>query len=402
MSKKSIFTLVATCSLVLPISISAAEKVYGPGVTDTEIKLGSSGPLSGPASGFSASAKATAAYLRSLNDQGGVNGRKIDFTLLDNAYSPPKAVEQSRRLVEEIGVLAEVGTIGTTPNVATQKYLNTNKVPQLFISAGGRRFNDPKNFPWTIPLYPDFETEGAIAAKFVLTNKPNAKVAILYQNDDFGKDYAKGFRTRMGSSAAQIVAEAPYDLTDPTIDSQILKLKASGADVLVDQSAPKFTAQAIRRSYELGWTPLHIIGSAASNIDTSLKPAGLDKSVGVVTTAFLKKPDDSIWDDDPEVAAYKGFLKRYNPSVDPSEYSALVGYVLGQAIRNVLEMSGDTLTRENLIRQATSLKGRRLPMFLPGIVLNTSPDDYAPYRVLRMARFDGTKWVLIGDPVSAD
>ncbi len=402
MLKRRILSVAAVLSISFGVTPAFAEKAYGPGVTDSEVKLGESGPLSGPASGFSASGKATAAFFQWVNSTGGINGRKIDFNLVDNAYSPPKAVEQSRRLVEEIGVLAEVGTVGTTPNVATQKYLNGKKVPQLFISAGGRRFNDPKNFPWTVPLYPDFETEGAIAAKYILSTKPDAKIAILYQNDDFGKDYARGVKARLGAKASQVVAEASYELTDPTIDSQILKLKASGADVLVDQSAPKFTAQAIKRAHELGWTPLHIIGSSSSNIETALKPAGLDNSVGLVTTTFLKQPTDPAWANDDEVARYKEFVEKFNPSASLADYSALVGYLDGNAIALVLKNCGDVLTRENLLKQATSLNGVRLPMFLPGITLNTSPDDYAPFRTLRMARFDGTKWVLLGDPVSAD
>jgi branched-chain amino acid transport system substrate-binding protein len=399
---RSILSVATAALLALGSGSALAQKSYGPGADDKEIKIGSSAPLSGPASGFGASGRATEGFFKWLNEQGGINGRHVNFTLLDNAYSPPKAVEQTRRLVEEIEVLAEVGTIGTAPNAATQKYLNLKKVPQLFISAGGRRFNDPKNFPWTIPLYPDFETEGAIAAKYVLTTNPNAKIALLYQNDDFGRDYVKGFKARLGAKVSQIVAEASYELTDPTIDSQMLNLKASGADTLVDQSAPKFTAQAIRKTHELLWQVTHIIGSSSSNIETALTPAGLDSSKGLITTQFVKQPGDPAWADDKEVIQFTEFMKKYVPAASLHDYSALIGYIDANAIALVLQRCGDELTRDNLLKQATSLKGTRLPMFLPGIVLNTSPTDYAAFKSLRIAQFDGTRWVLIGDALSAD
>jgi branched-chain amino acid transport system substrate-binding protein len=402
MHHRGILVGAAVALLAFGSSAALAQKSYGPGVSDTEIKIGSSAPLSGPASGFGASGHATAGFFKWLNEQGGINGRTVNFTLLDNEYSPPKAVEQSRRLVEEIEVLAEVGTVGTAPNAATEKYLNLKKVPQLFISAGGRRFNDPKNFPWTIPLYPDFETEGAIAAKYILTSNPNAKIAVLYQNDDFGRDYVKGFKTHLGDKMSQIVAEASYELTDPTIDSQMLNLKASGADVLVNQSAPKFTAQAIRKIRELNWKVTHIIGSSSSNVETALTPAGLDASKGLITTQFVKRPGDPAWADDKEVIQFTEFMKKYVSGATANDYSALIGYIDANAIALVLQRCGDNLTRENLLKQATSLKGTRLPMFLPGIVLNTSPTDYAAFRSLRIAQFDGTKWVLVGDALTAD
>jgi len=388
--------------LVLVASTAVAQKAYGPGVSDTEIKLGSSAPLSGPASGFSASGKAVAAYFQYVNDKGGINGRKVDFTLLDNAYNPPKAVEATRRLVEDIGVLAEVATVGTVPSAAVQKYLNGAKVPQLFISAGGRRFNDPKNFPWTIPLFPGFETEGAIIAKYVLATKPDAKIALLYQNDDYGKDYMKGFREKLGAKASQIIAEQSYELASPNIDSQILLLKSSGADVLIDQSSPKFAAQAIRRMKEIGWTPLHILGGATSSVEATLKPAGLENSVGLISTYFLKQAADPDQQSDPEVIQFRAFLEKYLPGVEPSEAAALAGYLDGQAIELVLRKCGDNLTRENLIKQASTLKGARVPMLLPGITFGTSPDDYTPFPILRTVRFNGQKWVVFGDPVSAD
>ncbi|WMT76961.1 ABC transporter substrate-binding protein [Bradyrhizobium sp. Ash2021] len=390
-------------AMLLAVSSAQAQKAYGPGVSDTEIKLGQSTPLSGPASAFGAGAgRAVVGYFEMLNAQGGVNGRKINFTQLDNAYAAPKAVEQSRRLVEDVGVLAEIGTIGTAPNVAIQKYLNSNQVPQLFITAGGRRFNAPKTFPWTVPLYPDFETEGRIVAKYILRVRPDAKIGVFYQNDDFGKDYVKGLRAGLGARASQIIAEASYELADPTIDTQIVQLKAAGIDTLIEQSAAKAAAQSIRKVHELDWSPLHIIGASSASVETVLKPAGLEASKGLVTTQFLKQPGDPAWANDEEVKAYKDFLKTYAPAANPDDYSVLVAYMNVHAVTLALKKCGDQLTRENLIHQATSLDGERMPLMLPGITISTKPDDYTPFRTLRIATFDGTSWTLSGDPISAE
>jgi branched-chain amino acid transport system substrate-binding protein len=380
-----------------------AQKAYGPGASDSEIRLGQSTPLSGPASAFGAGAgRAVVGWFEMINEQGGINGRKINFTQLDNAYSAPKAVEQSRKLIEDVGILAEVGTIGTVPNVAIQKYLNSKQVPQLFITAGGRRFNDPKTFPWTVPLYPDFETEGRVIAKYILNAKPDAKIGVLFQNDDFGRDYVKGLRAGLGPKASQIVAEASYELAEPTIDSQIVQLKASGVDTLIEQSSAKAAAQSIRKVHELNWNPLHVIGGSTASVETVLKPAGLDASKGLVTTQFLKQPGDPAWADDDEMKAYKSFLKKYAPSANPDDYSVLVAYMNVNALTAVLKRCGDELTRENLIRQATSLHGTRMPLMLPGVSISTAPGDYTPFKVLRIAKFDGTSWALSGDPISAE
>lgn len=390
-------------SAFMVASPALAQKAYSPGASDAEIKLGQSTPLSGPASAFGAGAgRAVVGYFEMLNEKGGINGRKVNFTQLDNAYSAPKAIEQSRKLTDDIGVLAEVGTIGTVPNVAIQKYLNGKGIPQLFIIAGGRRFNDPKHFPWTVPLYPDFETEGTVVAKYILKAKPGARIGILYQNDDYGKDYIKGLRAGLGTKASQIVAEASYEITDPTIDSQIVQLKAAGIDTLIEQSSAKAAAQSIRKVHELNWTPLHIIGGSTASVETVLKPAGLDASKGLVTTQFLKQPGDPAWANEDEVKAYKEFLRKYAPSVNPDDYSVLVAYMNVHAIEFVLKKCGDQLTRENLIRQATSLKGERLPMMLPGIQVSTTPTDYTPFKALRIAIFNGTSWNLSGEPISAE
>ncbi len=390
-------------SALLATSAAWAQKAYSPGASDTEIKLGQSTPLSGPASAFGAGAgRAVVGYFEMLNAQGGINGRKIAFTQLDNAYSAPKAVEQSRKLVEDVGILAEVGTIGTAPNVAIQKYLNSKQVPQLFITAGGRRFNDPKTFRWTVPLYPDFETEGRVVAKYILENKPDAKIGVFYQNDDYGKDYVRGLRAGLGAKVGQIIAEASYELADPTIDSQIVQLKAAGVDTLIEQSAAKAAAQSIRKVRELNWNPLHVIGGSTASVETVLKPAGLEASKGLVTTQFLKQPGDPAWANDEEVKAYKDFLKTYASSANPDDYSVLVAYMNVNALTLVLRKCEDQLTRENLIRQATSLRGERLPMMLPGITVSTTSDDYTPFKALRIATFDGASWKLTGDPLTAD
>ena len=384
-------------------SPAQAQKAYGPGVSDTEIKLGQSTPLSGPASAFGAGAgRAVVGFFEMLNEQGGLNGRKISFTQLDNAYSAPKAVEQSRKLVEDVGILAEVGTIGTVPNVAIQKYLNSKQVPQLFITAGGRRFNDPKTFPWTVPLYPDFETEGRVIAKYILKTKPDAKIGVLYQNDDYGKDYVRGLRAGLGAKSSQIITEVSYELADPTIDSQVVQLKAAGIDTLIEQSSATAAAQTIRKVHELNWSPLHVIGGSTASVDTVLKPAGLDASKGLVTTQFLKQPGDPAWADDEEMKTYKTFLKKYAPSANPDDYSVLVAYMNVNAVARVLKKCGDELTRDNLVRQATALHGERLPLMLPGISVSTASGDYTPFKALRIATFDGTSWTLSGDPIVAE
>jgi branched-chain amino acid transport system substrate-binding protein len=397
------FRLALALSALLTTSPALAQKAYSPGVSDTEIKLGQSTPLSGPASAFGAGAgRAVVGYFDMLNEQGGINGRKINFSQLDNAYSAPKAVEQSRKLIEDIGVLAEVGTIGTVPNVAIQKYLNSKQVPQLFITAGGRRFNDPKTFPWTVPLYPDFETEGRVIAKYISKTKPDAKIGVLYQNDDYGKDYLKGLRAGLGERASQIVIEVSYELADPTIDSQIVQLKSAGIDTLIEQSSSKAAAQSIRKVRELSWSPLHVIGGSTASVETILKPAGLDASKGLVTTQFLKQPGDPAWANDEEVKVYKEFLKKYAPSVNADDYSVLVAYMNVHAVELVLKKCGEQLARENLIRQATSLHGERLPMMLPGITIGAKPDDYTPFKTLRIAIFDGESWRISGDPLSPE
>ena len=394
-------TLVVVSALLLggyTVQSVAAEKQYGPGVTDTEIKIGQTVPYSGPASAFSSYGRVMTGYFQMLNEKGGINGRKVNLISLDNAYSPPKAIEQTRKLVEDDGVLAEVGTVGTVPNVAVQKYLNQNKVPQVFISAGGRRFNDPQNFPWTVPFYPPFEMEGATFGKFILKNLPNAKIAVLYQNDDYGKDYLNGLKSALASnSTAKIVAEAPYELSYPTVDSEVLNLKASGADTLIYFTTPKFAAQAIKKANELNWKPAQLLASPVNSVQSVLGPAGLENVQGAFTTQFTKQAGDPAWAEDPEVKEYVAFMKKWAPNDSPNDFIALSGYVNAQAIAKALQRCGDNLTRENLLTQATSFNKERVGMLLPGIELTNSKENYAPYRSLRMAIFEKTSWKLLGE-----
>lgn len=391
-------TLVVVSAILLgagPFGATAAEKKYGPGVTDTEIKIGQTVPYSGPASAFSSYGRVMTGYFQMLNENGGINGRKVNLLSLDNAFSPPKALEQTRKLVEDDGVLADVGTVGTVPNIAIQKYLNQNKVPQVFASAGGRRFNDPQNFPWTVPTYPAFVMEGATFGKYILKNLPNAKIAVLYQNDDYGKDFLTGLKDALGSNANKIIAEANYELTYPTIDSQVIQLKTSGADTLLHFSTPKFAAQALKKVQELGWKPTQFLVSPVNSVQTVLTPAGLENVQGVLTTQFTKQAGDPAWAQDPEVVEYIAFMKKWAPNDSPNDFIALSGYINAQAIALALKRCGDDLTRENLLNQATGFKKDRVGMLLPGVELSNSRDDYAPYRALRMAIFEKTSWKLL-------
>jgi ABC-type branched-subunit amino acid transport system substrate-binding protein len=339
-------------------------------------------------------------YFQMINAAGGINGRKISLISLDNAFSPPKAIEQTRKLVEDDGVLADVGTVGTTPNVAIQKYLNGAKVPHIFISAGGRRFADPQNFPWSVPMYPGFEMEGKTFGQYILKHKPSAKVGVLYQNDDYGKDFLVGLKSVLGDKT-KIVAEVAYEITEPTIDSQIVRLKDSGADVLLYFSTPKFTAQGLRKVKETNWTPLQFLASPTNSVKTVLEPAGFENAQGIMSTQFTKQAGDPAWADDPEVKEYVEFMKKWVPNDNPGDFVALSGYIVAQGIAHALKQCGDDLTRENLLKQATNMRGQHYKMMLPGIQLNTTPEDYAPYQSLRMAKFEGASWKLIDESETA-
>jgi branched-chain amino acid transport system substrate-binding protein len=393
----------AVFSLVLVSGTFAQSKNYGPGVSDTEVKIGQTMPYSGPASSFAAIGKSMAAYFEKINAEGGINGRKINLVSLDDGYSPPKAVEQTRRLVESEEVLAIVGTFGSPTNFAIQKYLNARKVPGLFLGTGADRISQPETYPWSMGWQPNNHAKGVIYAKYVLKERPNAKVAVLYQNDDFGKDYAKGFRDGLGATAASmIVKEISYELSEPTIDSQILVLKATGADVFLDLSTPKFSAQAIKKMAEIKWGALHLLSDASGSLASVLVPAGLENSKGVITVAFRKDPNDPAWKDDEGMKAYLAFMKKYMPDSNPSETYHVFGYATAQTFVHVLEKCGNDLSRENLMKQAASIKDLLLPIMLPGILLNTSPTRFTPMTQEQIMQFDGTKWVAVGNVLDAE
>jgi ABC-type branched-subunit amino acid transport system substrate-binding protein len=337
-----------------------------------------------------------------INDQGGVNGRKINLISLDDGYNPAKTVEQVRRLVEQDEVLALFQTLGTPSNSAIHKYVNAKKVPHLLLATGATKWSDPKHFPWTMGFNLSYQTEGAIYAKWLLKNKPNAKIAILYQNDDYGKDVLKGVKEGLGAAGAKmIVKEATYEVTDPTIDSQILSLQASGADTFIDITTPKFGAQAVRKAYDSGWKPLHIINNVSASIGSVLTPAGLDKSVGLMTIAYYKDPNDAQWKDDPAMLEWRGFMGKYYTEGNPKDPSNLYGYIAAQTMVQILKQCGNDLTRANVMKQAANLKNLKLPLLLPGIVINTSPTDFSPFEQAQLAKFTGKQWELFGDVIGS-
>jgi branched-chain amino acid transport system substrate-binding protein len=396
------FVTGSVLALALAASSAYAQKKYDPGATDTEIKIGQTLPFSGPASAYASIGKTQAAYFNMINEQGGVNGRKINLIQYDDAYSPPKAVEQIRKLVESDEVLLTFQMIGTPSNAAVQKYLNTKKVPQLFAATGASRFTDPKNFPWTLAFNPNYFVEGRIYGQYILKQYPNAKVGVLYQNDDLGRDYLNGIKSGLGDkAAAMVVAEASYEVSDPTVDSQILKLKSAGADVLFSASTPKFAAQAIKKNAELGWKPVHIVDINATSVGAVMQPAGLEASKGVISVNYGKDPLDPTWKDDPGMKKYFDFMAKYYPEGDKNSNFNSYGYGTAQLMVHVLKQCGDDLTRENILKQATNLKDVQLDLALPGIVNNTTPNDYRVNKQLQMMRFNGERWEMFG-PILED
>jgi ABC-type branched-subunit amino acid transport system substrate-binding protein len=380
-----------------------AQKKYDTGATDTEIKIGNIMPYSGPASAYGVIGKTEAAYFKKINDAGGINGRKINFISYDDSYSPPKTVEQARKLVESDEVLLLFNPLGTPPNSAIHKYMNSKKVPQLFVATGATKWNDPKEFPWTMGWQPSYQSEARIYAKYLLKEKPGAKIAVLYQNDDYGKDYLKGLKDGLGAKAASmIVAEESYETSEPTIDNHIVKLKSSGADVFMDIATPKFAAQAIKKVAEIEWKPLHFLNNVSASVGSVIKPAGYDNSQGIISAAYLKDASDSQWDNDPGMKTFYEFLAKDFPEGNKLDGSTVVGYGVAQTLVEVLKKCGDDLTRENVMKQAANLRDFRTEVLLPGIKINTSPTDFAPISQLQLMQFKGEKWVLFGDVISGD
>ena len=370
---------------------------YDPGANDKAIKIGMTAPLSGPVSAFAQISKSAEAYMRKINDEGGVNGRRIELTIADDAYSPPKTVEQTRRLVEGDEVLLIFGGVGTPTNSAVHKYLNDKKVPQLFLGSGAAKWNDPKNFPWTVGWQPSYRDEAFAYAKFIRASHPNAKVAVLYQNDDLGKDYLKALEEALAGSSNAIVSTAPYETTSPTIDTQVLLLKNSGADVLLVAATPKFAAQAIRKVAEIGWKPTTILSNVSASISGVLDPAGRDNSVGVISSQYLKDSTDPDLKDDTGYKEWLAFMNKYMPDANKTDWLNVYGYTIAQTLTVVLKAAGNDLTRANILKQASSLKDVRLPMLINGTALNNSPERYTPMTSLQLIRFDGTRWVALGE-----
>jgi branched-chain amino acid transport system substrate-binding protein len=394
-----------SAAVILGVAVSGsalAQKKYDTGATDTEIKIGNIMPYSGPASSYGLIGKTEEAYFKMINDQGGINGRKINFITYDDGYSPPKAVEQARKLVESDEVLVVFNSLGTPSNSAIQKYLNSKKVPQLFVATGATKWNDPKGFPWTMGWQPSYQSEAQIYAKFILKEKPDAKIAVFYQNDDFGKDYLKGLKDGLGAKASMIITEESYETTEPSIDSHIVKLKSTGADVFVSITTPKFAAQAIKKLAELQWKPMQIVANVSASVGSVLQPAGFENAQGLLSASYVKDGADPQWNDDPGMKKWSAFIDKYMPGANRSDGNLVYGYGVAQTLVETLRKCGDDLTRANVMKQAASLKDFTPDTLLPGVKINTSATDFAPLSQLQMMRFKGEKWELFGDIISGD
>jgi len=394
--KRSIVFLAVSLGLAAP---AMAQKKYDPGASDREIKIGNTNPYSGPASAYGTIGKSIAAYFKMLNDQGGINGRKVTFITYDDGYSPPKTVEMARKLVEQDEVLFVFQTLGTPSNTAIHQYMNMKKVPQMHVATGATKWNDPKGHPWTMGWQPNYQSEAKIYAAHVLKTKPNAKIAVLYQNDDYGKDYLKGLHDGLGDKKSMIVKEVSYEVSDPTVDSQIVQLQASGADVFFNITTPKFAAMAIRKTYDIGWKPTQYLNNVSIGIKSVLEPAGLEKSVGLITLGYLKEPTDKQFEKDAAIVKWREFMKKYYPDGSLIDNLNVYGYSVGETIAQVLRQCGDNLTRENVMKQAASMRGFRVGTLLPGVAISTSSDDFAPIEAGQLQRFDGKEWVRFGDVV---
>ncbi|MCP9628572.1 ABC transporter substrate-binding protein [Rhodopseudomonas palustris] len=404
----SLRTHAAALSAVLALALAApgnalAQKKYDPGASDTEIKIGNIMPYSGPASAYGVIGRTEAAYFKRINDAGGINGRKINFISYDDAYSPPKTVEQARKLVESDEVLLVFNSLGTPSNSAIHKYMNAKKVPQLFVATGATKWNDPKDFPWTMGWQPSYQSETQIYAKYILKEMPNAKIGVLYQNDDYGKDYLKGLEDGLGEKGrSMIVMKESYEVSSPTIDNHLVKLKSSGADVFINITTPKFAAQAIKKNAEIGWKPVHFLNNVSASVGSVIKPAGYEAAQGVISAAYLKDVSDDQWKDDAGMKEFLAFMDKDFPDGNKLDGGTIVGYGVAQTLVEVLKRCGDNLTRDNVMKQAASLKNFRTEVLLPGISINTSATDFAPVSQLQLMRFKGEKWELFGDVISGD
>ena len=403
-SRRTLLTMAAALAgAALISSPSLAQKKYDPGASDTEIKIGNINPYSGPASAYGLIGKTIDAYFKKINAEGGINGHKVTFISYDDGYSPPKTVEQARKLVVSDEVLLVFQSLGTPGNTAIQKYMNAKKVPQLFVATGATQFGNPKEFPWTMGWQPNYQSEGRIYAKYVMEKHPNGKIGILYQNDDYGKDYVKGLKDGLGAKAASmIVAELPYEVADPTVDSQIVTLKSKGADVFFNVTTPKFAAQAIRKAHEIGWQPVHLLNNVSNSVGSVLKPAGLEASKGILSTGYIKDYTDPTWKDDAAMKEWLAFMNKYFPDGDKTSTFTVYGYAVAQSLVQVLKQAGDELTRANVMKQAANLKNHEIGVLLPGIKLNSGPNDFYPIEQMQMMKFNGTTWELFGPIISGE
>ena len=396
--KLKLMPVAALLAAALASPAALAQKKYDPGASDKEVLLGHINPYSGPASAYGTIGRVIAAYFKKVNQEGGVNGRMLNMISYDDGYSPPKTVEMARKLVEQDKVLLIFQPLGTPPNSAIHKYMNAKKVPQLFVATGATKWNDPKKFPWTMGWQPNYQTEGRIYAQHILKTRPNARIAVLYQNDDYGKDYLKGFHDGLGARAkAMIVRQASYEVSDPTVDSQMAQLQASGADTFFNITTPKFAAQAIRKAWDSGWKPVHYLNNVSVGVGAVLKPAGLEKAVGLITTNYIKDPTDPQWKDDAAMKGWTDFMQKYYPEGDLTDNTNVYGYAVAKTLAQTIKQAGNDLTRANVMQQAASLKNFEVDVLLPGIKINTSASDFAPIESVQLARFDGKTWVRFGE-----
>jgi branched-chain amino acid transport system substrate-binding protein len=403
LKRRTLLIAASLAAVAIAAGPAKADKMYGPGVTDKEIKIGNINPYSGPASAYGAIGKAIGAYFAMVNAEGGINGRKINYISLDDGYSPPKTVERARQLVEQEKVLLIFQSLGTPTNTAIHQYMNDKKVPQLFVATGATKWNDPKHFPWTMGWQPSYQAEARIYAKYILQNIKDAKIAVLFQNDDYGKDYLQGLKDGLGAQYGKlVVAEKSYETSDPTVDSQVVALKNSGANVFINITTPKFASQAIRKVYDIGWKPVHFLNNVSQSIGSVLKPAGLEKAVGIISSYYLKEASDPQWASTKEVKDWLAWMKKYNSSADPNNSFNVYGYTVAQTLVQVLKQCGDNLTRENVMKQAASLKNLELPLLLPGIKISTGPNDYAPIKQMQLIKFDGKTWERFGSVLSGE
>jgi len=379
-----------------------AQKKYDDGVTDTEIKIGNTNPYSGPASSYAAIARTIDAYFKAVNDAGGINGRKIKFISLDDGYSPPKTVEVVRQLVEQDKIFALFQSLGTPCNTAIHKYMNQRKVPQLYVATGASKWGDPKNFPWTMGFQPDYHTEAVIYAKHILANVKDAKIAVLHQNDDYGRDYLGGFKEGLGKETGRIVRTVTYEATDPTVDSQIIQLKDSGANVFFNVSAPKAAAQGIRKAAEIDWKPVHYLNNVSASVAAVMKPAGFDNAQGIITAAYIMDATDKAWDNNEEMKAWRAWMDKNMPQANKADANHIYGYAVASLMTETLKRCGNEMTRANLMKQAASFQKYRVPLLLPGITVSTSPTDFYPIQAVQLQRFKGETWELFGEVMHAE